>query len=705
MRYLLSALSLSAAALAQAQQQRPNVIFLVADDLGYGDLSCYGTKAIQTPAVDSVAASGVRFTDCHAVAATSTPSRFSLLTGEYCYRHPNTDIATGDAALLIPKDKFTLADLFKSQGYTTAAIGKWHLGLGSKTGAQNWNKPLDVTPRDIGFDYHYLMAATADRVPCVFIEQGSVANYDASAPIQVSYTRNFDGEPTGANNPELLTKLVHSHGHNNSIVNGIGRIGWMKGGGKALWRDEDIADSIAAHAMDFMEEHKEDPFFMYLCTNDVHVPRYPHERFRGKSRMGLRGEAILQFDHTIRQIVHKLEELGLRENTLLIITSDNGPVLDDGYQDQAIPLAQAAGHKPGGPWRGGKYSCFEAGTAVPFIVSWPAQVEAGGVSDALISHIDDMASMACLLGTELPAGAATDSRNALSTWLGKDRQDRDYVMEMAADRSLSVRTPEWKYIEPSDGPAVQGNTHIEMGYLPTPQLYHISADKGEKKNLYSTQRAVADSLASIMLEARLPRISDESTSYWYQLYTPQRGNRAITSTGAGKGLTGQASAKAKRSQWRFVRRADGKLNIQNRSDLGYIAPGQVVLPALQLKTAVAAPATGWELQTDGRHNGRYIIVNGDSQVNQATEGLGWKILNWGNGTNQNDAGCNYWSDLLDVEHHELPEGIGLPEAGQNTNGPHADNPAPAVYDLAGRRLRSDSTARGILIVDGQKVVR
>ena len=351
---LLPTLSMAAATIAAAQTDaaRPNVILLVADDLGYGDLSCYGAERVATPNVDDLAACGVRFTDAHAVASTSTPSRYSLLTGEYCFRQPGTDIATGDAGMIISPEKYTLADMFKSQGYTTAAIGKWHLGLGSQTGRQDWNGKLDEHLADLGFDYHYIMAATADRVPCVWIENGRVANYDASAPISVSYSKNFAGEPTGAANPELLTKLRPSHGHNQSIVNGISRIGYMKGGGKALWKDENIADSIAAHAVAFIEEHQESSFFMYLCTNDVHVPRWPHDRFRGQSPMGLRGDAILQFDWTVGRIREALKRLGLDENTLIILTSDNGPVLDDGYQDQAVALA--GGHKPGGPWRGGK---------------------------------------------------------------------------------------------------------------------------------------------------------------------------------------------------------------------------------------------------------------------------------------------------------------------------------------------------------------
>ena len=197
-----------------------------------------------------------------------------------------TDVAAGNAGMIIRPEQYTMADMFKSTGYATGAIGKWHLGLGDKAGTQDWNAPLPCALGDLGFDYHYIMAATADRVPCVYIENGKVANYDPSAPIEVSYQRNFEGEPTGKSNPEMLYNLKPSHGHDMSIVNGISRIGFMKGGGKALWKDENIADSLTTHAIQFIEENKDKPFFLYFATNDVHVPRFPHDRFRGKKPNG-----------------------------------------------------------------------------------------------------------------------------------------------------------------------------------------------------------------------------------------------------------------------------------------------------------------------------------------------------------------------------------------------------------------------------------
>lgn len=210
---------------------------------------------------------------------------------------------------------------------------------------------------------------------------------------------------------------------------------------------------------------------MYLATNDVHVPRFPHERFRGKNPMGFRGDAIAQFDWTVGQVISELERLGLRQNTLIILSSDNGPVVDDGYQDRAVELL--GDHRPAGPYRAGKYSTFEGGTVVPAIVSWPKKVQAGQESDALISQIDWLASLSTLVGARIPKGGAIDSQNHLSTLLGEDRQDRSYVLEQAANHALSVRTKEWKYISPSQGPAVISGPNMESGYAREPQLYNM----------------------------------------------------------------------------------------------------------------------------------------------------------------------------------------------------------------------------------------
>lgn len=478
--------------------QKPNVIVIVADDIGYADLACYGASGLSTPNVDALADAGIRFTNAHTCASTSTPSRYSLLTGIYPFRKEGTDVAAGNAGMIIRPEQYTLADVFKDAGYRTAAIGKWHLGIGSETGKQDWNSALDMTPADIGFDYHYIMAATGDRVPCVYIEDGAVADWDEEAPIEVSYNKPFEGEPLGSTHPELLTNLVHSHGHDMAIVNGIGRIGYMKGGGDALWKDENIADSIAFHAIDFIRKNKDDRFFMYLCTNDIHVPRFPHERFRGQSGQGYRGDAVLQFDWTVGKVMETLTELGIEDDTIIVLTSDNGPVLDDGYEDMAEELVGE--HIPGGPFRGGKYSSFEAGNTVPFIVRLPDGMKKGtDVSASLVSQVDFVATMAALVGVDIPEGMAVDSQNHLSAWVGDDPDGRGHVVAMSANRGLTIRDARWKYIAPNKGPAiVPWGTGIETGYSGAPQLYDLENDPGETINLADQNPEVLSVLEDVL---------------------------------------------------------------------------------------------------------------------------------------------------------------------------------------------------------------
>lgn len=256
----------------------------------------------------------------------------------------------------------------------------------------------------------------------------------------------------------------------------------MKGGGKALWKDENIADSIVTHAIDFIKENKEKPFFMYFATNDVHVPRFPHDRFRGKNPMGVRGDAIEQFDWSVGQLMKTLDEMGLTENTLIILSSDNGPVVDDGYADRAVELL--GDHKPAGPLRGNKYSAFEGGTRIPAIVHWPKEIKQAAVSDALVSQIDWFASLASLTNSRLPEGSAPDSYDYLDTWIGKSKEDRPWVIEQALNKALSVRTKDWKYIEPSVGSAIMEYEKIETGYSPRASVIrHDEGLRGRKQGL------------------------------------------------------------------------------------------------------------------------------------------------------------------------------------------------------------------------------
>jgi arylsulfatase A-like enzyme len=279
--------------------------------------------------------------------------------------------------------------------------------------------------------------------------------------------------------------IMHpSHGHDQAIVNGISRIGYMRGGKSALWKDENIADSITTKAINFITKNNPSktgkPFFLYFCTQDIHVPRVPHQRFTGMTEMGPRGDAIAEFDWSIGQILEILGKTGQIENTLIILSSDNGPVIDDGYKDQATELLGY--HKPSGIYRGGKYSSFEGGTKVPFIVSWPGKVKKG-ISSGLISQIDFFGTISALTGREIPLNAAEDTKNALETWLGTSEKSREYVVEQSGPKALSLIVNEWKYIKPSPGKKFDTETSIELGHDTIPQLYNLKEDPGERNNL------------------------------------------------------------------------------------------------------------------------------------------------------------------------------------------------------------------------------
>ena len=453
--------------------KKPNIVVIYLDDLGYGDLSSYTATELQTPNIDALADGGVKFTNAYASSATCTPSRYALLTGVYPWRNKKAKILPGTAPLLIDTLQITLPKLLKKEGYDTAIIGKWHLGLG--TGIIDWNEKISPGPNEVGFDESYILAATQDRVPTVYIQNGTVVGLDKNDPIEVDYFKNFDNEPTAISHPELLTMKWH-HGHNNSIVNGIPRIGFMKGGASARWSDVDMADHFLEKAKTYVKSHKEKPFFLYYAMQQPHVPRTPHPRFEGRSGMGPRGDVILEADWCIGEFVKTLESEGLLDNTLIIFSSDNGPVLNDGYYDDAVE--KLGNHDPSGGLRGGKYSIFEAGTRVPFITYWKGKIEPG-VSDAVVCQMDLLASIASFLNTEVKD---TDSENLLEALLGDSDTGRDHLI-LEATGKTALRSSDWIYIPAYEGRNFREEVGIEVGNLPNEQLYNISEDAGQQHNL------------------------------------------------------------------------------------------------------------------------------------------------------------------------------------------------------------------------------
>jgi arylsulfatase A-like enzyme len=413
------------------------------------------------------------FTDGHASSATCTPSRYALLTGQYPWRNKNAKILPGTAPLLIGTDQMTLPKMLKQEGYHTGIVGKWHLGLGR--GNVDWNKRVSPGPNEVGFDYSFIMAATQDRTPTVYLENGYVVGLDPNDPLLVSYQKNFEGEPTGLDNPELCKMMWH-HGHNNSIHNGIPRIGFQKGGEAAMWVDENMADDFLVKAKQYVRDHKEKPFFLYYALQQPHVPRTPNSRFAGTTGLGPRGDVIVEADWCIGRFMETLEQEGLLENTLVIFSSDNGPVLNDGYYDGAEE--RLGDHKPWGSLRGGKYSLFEAGTRVPFVVYWEGKITPVK-SDALISQLDLMSSIAELVGSKT---RGPDSKELLDVFMGKSQDGRDELVLEATSRT-ALRKGDWIMIPPYKGPAKNNQVNIELGNSPDFQLYNLESDLGQQENL------------------------------------------------------------------------------------------------------------------------------------------------------------------------------------------------------------------------------
>ena len=468
---------------APADNRPPNIIIIYGDDIGYGDLGCYGATHIPTPNLDRMAAQGLRFTDAHATSATCTPSRYSLLVGEYAFRNRRAEILDGDAPLVIDPNRPTLATILKEAGYATASIGKWHLGLGD--GNVDWNAEIKPGPLEIGFDVNYIIPATNDRVPCVYMSQRTIDNLDPNDPIRVSFRRRVGDWPTGKSHPQKLRYGADGQ-HSGTIVNGISRIGFQTGGTAALWKDEEMVDIFTERCIRFIEDNKDQPFFLFYPLHQNHVPRLPHPRFIGKSRCGLRGDAVVEADWSVGQILESLEKLGIADNTIVIFSSDNGPIMNDGYDDGVF--RDLNGHDPNGPFHGGKYLPFEGGTRLPLIVHWPGRVQPG-VNDALMSQVDLLASLSKLAGAEVPQGEAVDSNDYLATFLGDSDKGRDSLIQKAPNGNLAIRLGEWKYIPAGNRPAWARAKHSRPDdptyttYPDEAMLFNLNDDPGETNNL------------------------------------------------------------------------------------------------------------------------------------------------------------------------------------------------------------------------------
>ncbi|MFO1448276.1 MAG: arylsulfatase [Opitutaceae bacterium] len=484
-----------------ADARRPNIVLIVADDLGPGDLGSYGARRIQTPHLDRLAAEGVRFTSGYAPSSTCTPTRYAFFTGEYAWRQTArpTTILDGDSPLCIEPGRLTLPQSLRNAGYVTGAIGKWHLGLGDGVTPVDFNGRISPGPLEVGFASSFVIPATVDRVPSVWVKDHHVVGLDPADPISVSYVRDFGTEPTGADRPDLL-RYRGDPQHSGTIINDISRIGYMKGGKTARFKDAELTSTVVRQSVDFLEKHRQEPFFLYVGLFEPHVPRVAEPPFVNSSDNGLRGDVIQQMDWAVGEVIRALERLKLAEDTLVIFTSDNGPVLYDGYHDGA--REQVKDHRPAAGLRGWKYLVYEGACRVPLIARWPSHIQPR-VSDQIFSLVDVFHTVARLTGSEFPAALAPDSLDLSAVLLGQTHEDvRDHTVLHGISNTFSIRVGDWKFVPATEGAGVGGagrgavtsDGRFNESRIAEPALYDLRIDPGEQHNVIADHPDKAEEL-------------------------------------------------------------------------------------------------------------------------------------------------------------------------------------------------------------------
>ncbi len=480
-------------------QNTPNIVFIFTDDLGYGDLSCYGATKVKTPNIDRIAAQGRMFTDAHSASAVCTPSRYALLTGEYpCRKADLWGPVMLKNPLVVDTKRLTLGQMMKNAGYATACIGKWHLGFGD-TEPTDWNTPLKPGPLELGFDYFFGIPVVSSHPPFVYVENHNVVGYDPDDPFvygETAETQTFQ-EKMG--------------------------LDWIGGAKKSheLYDDRMLGTTIANRAVEWLREQKDNPFFLYLPTPHIHHPFTPAERFVGTSECGRYGDAIHELDWMVGEVMNTLEEMRVADNTLLIFTSDNGGMLNQGGQD-----AWRAGHHMNGDLFGFKFDAWEGGHRIPFIARWPGKIEPGTRSDELISIIDMLASFASVTGQDLPEGAGPDSIDVQEALCGEPQAPlrENLVLAPFSSTHLGIRSGDWMYIPAQGGggfaaeklgehafggPAAtmftgRPNSDIENGKLkehaPPAQLYNLKNDPYQTTNLHDRLPEKVEELQMLLAE-------------------------------------------------------------------------------------------------------------------------------------------------------------------------------------------------------------
>jgi arylsulfatase A-like enzyme len=481
--------------LSTAAAKPPNVVVIFADDLGYGDLGCYGATKVETPNIDRLAQQGKRFTDAHSASAVCTPSRYALMTGEYPHRKGYARPVFLKTGLIIDPQRQTVADLMKTAGYTTACIGKWHLGFGNN--APDWNGELKPGPLELGFDYYFGVPVVNSHPPFVWVENHRVLGLVENDPFVFGKK---------AQTKEFFEKM------------GLNQIGGADAA-HALYDDEAVGETLVAKSVEWLRNQKDNPFFLYLATTQIHHPFTPAPRFRGTSRCGRYGDFIHELDWMVGEVMKTLDEIGAADDTLVLFTSDNGGMFNVGGQD-----AWDLGHRMNGELLGYKFSAWEGGHRVPLIARWPGRIDAGSTSDQLVSNIDLFASMAALTGVNVREGQGRDSVNLLPALTGDPTKPlRDHlVLAPFKPTHLSIRKGKWMYIGAQAGGgftaakrgshafggpkaleyAKRENSDLEKGRVrpdaPPAQLYDLQADVSQTTNLYREYPKVVQEMKMLL---------------------------------------------------------------------------------------------------------------------------------------------------------------------------------------------------------------
>ena len=461
--FLAGVFSLIVSASPLAGSERPNVVLIYADDLGYGDLSCYGGEGrIETPHTDRLAQEGIRFTQAYTAASVCTPARYGLLTGRHPWRTWLKRGVVGNTPALIVPDTYTIADLFKAAGYRTGIIGKWHLGFGDRGQRDlDWNAEIPKGPRELGFDYFFGMPVSHFYPPFVYIENRRVHNLDPADPLHLEW-------PEGRGPPTQI------------------------GGEAATYDKTEAGRELATRACRFIEENADRPFFLFYPAIEPHTPFTPHPDYLGSSEAGVYGDFVVQFDDGIGRILETLERQGIAENTIVIVTSDNGGIsTNNGHMRRA-----EIDYNPNVPLRGDKGDILEGGIRIPFVIRWPGEAPAGMVSDAIISQVDLISTFAEILGVQMPTGAAEDSRNVLAALKGGAAPDAPIVAQSRAGFH-ALRDGEWVYLDADHA----GDNRSEPMVATPAQLYHLRDDLAQESNRYAFSpdrvEAMRDALEAI----------------------------------------------------------------------------------------------------------------------------------------------------------------------------------------------------------------